>query len=73
MIQRATPDWSESELEGVSWRKSSRSGNANNCVEHASLPSGRQAVRDTKDRARGMLLFSADSWQGFLGGGLGGR
>ncbi|MFE9250975.1 DUF397 domain-containing protein [Streptomyces sp. NPDC007088] len=70
MIQRATPDWSESELEGANWRKSSRSGNANDCVEHAALPSGRQAVRDTKDRARGVLLFSPDTWQDFLGAAL---
>ncbi|MEV0846358.1 DUF397 domain-containing protein, partial [Streptomyces sp. NPDC049954] len=55
-------------LVDAAWHKSTHSGNANDCVEHAALPSGRQAVRDTKDRARGMLLFSADSWQGFLGG-----
>ncbi|MEV0846359.1 DUF397 domain-containing protein [Streptomyces sp. NPDC049954] len=57
-------------LVGAAWHKSTYSGEAVGCVEHASLSSGRQAVRDTKDRARGVLLFSSDSWRHFLGGDL---
>lgn len=55
-----------SELDRAKWHKSSYSGTANNCVEHGILPTGRQAVRDTKDRARGALLFEASAWQAFV-------
>ncbi|WP_407638921.1 DUF397 domain-containing protein [Actinacidiphila yeochonensis] len=51
---------------GALWRTSSYSGSNNNCVEHAQLADGRQAVRDTKDRESGALVFDADSWQHFL-------
>ncbi|MBI0319389.1 DUF397 domain-containing protein [Streptomyces javensis] len=46
--------------------QSSYSGSANNCVEHGILPTGRQAVRDTKDRERGALLFEPSAWQAFV-------
>ncbi|WP_037906391.1 DUF397 domain-containing protein [Actinacidiphila yeochonensis] len=55
-----------SELAGALWHKSSYSGAVDNCVEHARLADGRQAVRDTKDRESGALVFDADSWQYFL-------
>ncbi len=50
------------------WRKASYSGNAGsaNCVEAGSLP-GAVLVRDTKDRACGTLVFTADAWSAFLG------
>ncbi|ADI10415.1 hypothetical protein SBI_07295 [Streptomyces bingchenggensis BCW-1] len=54
------------ELDGAMWHKSSYSGSANNCVERGILPTGRQAVRDTKDRALGALLFKASAWQAFV-------
>jgi hypothetical protein len=49
------------------WRKSTYSGsNGGNCVETAS---GNDAilVRDTANREGGMLAFSAEAWQAFLG------
>jgi uncharacterized protein DUF397 len=55
-----------SELDGATWHKSSYSGSDNNCVERGILPTCRQAVRDTKDRARGALLFEASAWQAFV-------
>jgi hypothetical protein len=40
---------SSAALAGVTWRRSSHSTAANNCVETAWLESGRLAVRDSKD------------------------
>ncbi|MFC6084995.1 DUF397 domain-containing protein [Sphaerisporangium aureirubrum] len=48
------------------WRKSSySSGNGGNCVEVAGGARG-VAVRDTKERTRGMLWVSPSGWRGFL-------
>lgn len=55
-----------SELDGAKWHKSGYSGSDNNCVERGILPTGRQAVRDTKDRERGALLFESSAWQAFV-------
>ncbi|MFI1848832.1 MULTISPECIES: DUF397 domain-containing protein [Streptomyces] len=55
-----------SELDRAMWHKSSYSGSANNCVERGILPTGRQAVRDTKDRDLGALLFEPSAWQAFV-------
>ncbi|WP_367125658.1 DUF397 domain-containing protein [Streptomyces phytohabitans] len=65
-----TPD---GELSGASWHKSSYSGSNNNCVERGQLRSGRQAVRDTADRARGALVFEAEAWTEFVGSVRDGR
>ncbi|UED87381.1 DUF397 domain-containing protein [Streptomyces profundus] len=54
------------DLPGARWHRSSHSGSNNNCVERGVLASGDQAVRDTKDRARGVLLFPGDSWRAFV-------
>ncbi|MFD7897838.1 DUF397 domain-containing protein [Streptomyces sp. NPDC059743] len=54
------------EFDGVPWHKSTYSGNNNNCVEHGLLHTGRQAVRDTKDRERGVAVFGPASWQRFV-------
>ncbi|MCO1580878.1 DUF397 domain-containing protein [Crossiella sp. SN42] len=51
--------------ESLSWRVSSYSGGGNNCVEVA-LPAAVAAVRDTKNRAGGALVFSRAQWHGFL-------
>lgn len=51
------------------WRKSSYSGNRNNCVEVADLPSG-AAVRDSQHPDAGHLMFAATEWQAFLAGAL---
>ncbi|MEV8455623.1 DUF397 domain-containing protein [Streptomyces sp. NPDC052095] len=54
------------ELATAIWHTSSYSGVNNNCVEHAALASGRQAVRDTKDRGRGAQVVGPGSWQAFV-------
>ncbi len=66
MTQEPSPRTIESELDGAFWHKSTYSGVDNACVERGRLVSGRQAVRDTKDRDRGALLFDADAWQSFV-------
>lgn len=62
-------------LSGVTWRRSSHSTAANNCVEAALLGSGQLAVRDSKDLLGPALLFAPDAWAQFVralsDGGLG--
>ncbi|SEG70692.1 protein of unknown function [Actinacidiphila yanglinensis] len=53
-------------LSGASWRRSSHSTAANNCVEAARLPSGLTAVRDSKDVSGPALLFAPRAWADFL-------
>lgn len=50
------------------WRTSSWSGSGANCVEAGagSVPVRRVAVRDSKDREGGMLVFDAPDWAAFL-------
>lgn len=49
----------------IAWRKSSWSiGNAN-CVETARLSTGHRAVRDSKDKAGAILLFTPAEWSVF--------
>ncbi|MGW1720531.1 DUF397 domain-containing protein [Streptomyces sp. NPDC002156] len=54
---------------GVQWLRSSYSTGANNCVEtarpDAEVRSG-LFVRDSKNAAGPVLLFSPESWTGFL-------
>lgn len=47
------------------WRKSSRSGGAQNCVEVARSIE-RAAIRDTKSRESGTLVFTSGTFQAFL-------
>jgi len=59
-----------SELSPASWRKSSRSTGGDDqadCVEVAEL-SGRVAMRDSKDPAGPVLVFTRTEWRALLGG-----
>jgi Domain of unknown function (DUF397) len=47
------------------WRKSSHSGASNGCVEIAK-DTMRTYVRDTKNRAGGVLTFAEQEWAAFL-------
>ncbi|MFH9297136.1 DUF397 domain-containing protein [Streptomyces sp. NPDC017520] len=66
MIEDSASRVSETGLERARWHKSTYSGSNNGCVEHAVLPSGRHAVRDTKDRALGAHTFAPAQWQAFV-------
>jgi uncharacterized heparinase superfamily protein len=55
-------------LAGATYRKSSRSTAAGNCVEVADLPSGHRAVRDSKNVAGPVLTFSPSAWAAFTAG-----
>lgn len=57
------------DLDSAVWRKSTRSGgNGGNCVEVATNLPGIVAVRDTKDRDGGTLVFTETEWTAFVGG-----
>lgn len=48
------------------WQKSTFSGQNDNCVEIAPLPSGGRAVRDSKNPHGPHLTFTAGEWQAFM-------
>ena len=48
------------------YRKSSYSGQNNNCVEIAPTANGGCAVRDSKNHSRPSLGFARAQWQTFL-------
>ncbi|MEE2054807.1 DUF397 domain-containing protein [Nocardiopsis tropica] len=54
----------------MSFRKSSYSSGAHNCVEVASWETG-AAVRDTQNRDQGTLTFDSAEWHAFLGSAKG--
>ncbi|SDQ82890.1 DUF397 domain-containing protein [Actinopolyspora saharensis] len=54
-------------ISNIHWRKSSRSTGGGNCVE-VGFASAVVAVRDTKDRERGMLTVSPAAWANFVDG-----
>jgi len=55
------------DLSRAEWRKSSQSGgNGGQCVELAQNLPAVVAVRDSKDRHGGTLIFSRASWAAFL-------
>lgn len=55
-----------SDLTGASWRKSSRSGASNDCVELVVARIG-AAVRDSKSPEAGHIAFEGTGWHAFLG------
>ena len=55
-----------SDLGDARWRKSSRSGAGNDCVELV-VGDGGAAVRDSKRPEAGHLVFTGKGWLRFLG------
>ena len=58
----------QSHIRNATWFKSSRSLYNGNCVEAARLPDGNWAVRDSKNKASGVLVFSTGEWETFVSG-----
>ena len=56
------------DLTNARWHKSTRSGGEGNCVEVAGNLDGIVAVRDTKNRNSGTLIFTDAEWNAFVGG-----
>lgn len=55
------------DLTGANWRTSTRSNsNGGNCVEVADNLPGVVLVRDSKDRAGGVLAFDPAAWRSFV-------
>ncbi|GAA1625413.1 DUF397 domain-containing protein [Catellatospora bangladeshensis] len=50
------------------WRKSTRSGGADNCVEVATGPDRQIGVRDSKNADGGILVFTPGEWAAFVEG-----
>lgn len=50
------------------FKKSTKSGGGNHCVEVATNVPGRVLVRDSKDRSGPVLEFTREEWVAFLGG-----
>jgi hypothetical protein len=55
-----------SDLNGARWRKSSRSGAGNDCVELVVARIG-AAVRDSKNPEAGHVAFATTGWGAFMG------
>ncbi|MEV5411610.1 DUF397 domain-containing protein [Thermopolyspora sp. NPDC052614] len=53
------------DLSKATWRKSSFSGDGASCVEVAATKDV-IAIRDTKNRAGGILTFRPDEWHAFI-------
>jgi hypothetical protein len=61
-----------SDLAGAKWRKSSRSGGGNDCVELA-VATTSAAVRDSKNPEAGHVALAGAGWTAFLGAVKDGR
>jgi hypothetical protein len=56
------------DLSRVVWHKSTRSGSSGDCVEVADNLPDVIAIRDSKDPAGPILLFTTTEWDSFVGG-----
>lgn len=52
----------------LTWRKSTRSSGGDNCVEVSFALDGSVGVRDSKNREKAVLVFTATEWSAFTGG-----
>jgi len=52
----------------LTWRKSTRSSGGDNCVEVSFAPNGSVGIRDSKNREKAVLVFTATEWRAFTGG-----
>jgi hypothetical protein len=55
----------KADLSGAVWRKSTRSGGTENCVEVADGLGGAVGVRDSKNQADPALVFTSRQWDAF--------
>ncbi|MEU9779199.1 MULTISPECIES: DUF397 domain-containing protein [unclassified Streptomyces] len=56
------------ELTGAAWIKSSHSNATGNCVELATLPDGRIAVRNSRDPEGPALVYTREEVAAFVAG-----
>jgi hypothetical protein len=69
MMSRVRNGMRASQLRGLTWIKSRRSGpTGGNCVETAFLPGGGIAVRNSRHPGGPALIFTAAEWDAFIGG-----
>ncbi|MGY5311394.1 DUF397 domain-containing protein [Nocardia gipuzkoensis] len=61
------------DLSGARWFKSTRSAAGNDCVEIAHLDAGHVGVRDSKNPADGVLVFTPAEWDAFVSGAQDGK
>lgn len=66
-MQRRGQEKVEVDLARATWRKSVRSGGAQDCVEIADNLSGVVGVRDSKDPESSALAFTRGEWSTFVG------
>ena len=57
----------------VTWRKSTLSSGGDNCVEVSFASDDSVGVRDSKNREKAVLVFTATEWRAFIGGVNGGE
>lgn len=58
----------EIDLSGAAWHKSPFSNGGEQCVEIAHIPGGGVALRDSKNRQRHDLRYTAEEWDAFRKG-----
>ena len=65
-MSRMVNGMSASQLQGVIWQKSGRSGPNGNCVECAALPDGAVAMRNSRDPEGPALIYTPAEIEAFI-------